>query len=82
MLKQDEAASFFRRILGEIPESFSIGAILIHHSPKPSNTDLTRLNRYQEQYLAFGSSDLINWVRAALMIWLSVCGQNQPGSCG
>jgi hypothetical protein len=69
MLKQDEAASFFRRILGEILESFNIACILIHHTPKPTNTDLTKLNRYQEQYLAFGSSDLINWVRAALMIW-------------
>lgn len=67
--KQDEAASFFRHLLGEILESFNIGAILIHHTPKPTNTDLTKLNRYQEQYLAFGSSDLINWVRATLLIW-------------
>jgi len=69
MLKQDEAANFFRRMVGEILESFNIAAILIHHTPKPTNTDITKLNRYQEQYLAFGSSDLINWVRAALMIW-------------
>lgn len=68
MLKQDDAASFFRRTLGEMLESFNIAAILVHHTPKPTNTDLTRLNRYQEQYLAFGSSDLINWVRACLMI--------------
>ena len=69
MLKQDEAASFFRRMVGEILESFNLAAILVHHTPKPTNTDLSKLNRYQEQYLAFGSSDLINWVRASLMIW-------------
>lgn len=69
VVKQDEAARFFRRTLGAILESFNIAAILVHHTPKPTNTDLTKLNRYQEQYLAFGSSDLINWVRAALMIW-------------
>lgn len=69
MAKQDQAAGFFRRMIGEILESFNIGAILVHHTPKPGNTDVTKLNPYQEQYLAFGSSDLINWVRATLMIW-------------
>jgi RecA-family ATPase len=69
MLKQDQAAGFFRRVVGGILESFNIGAIMIHHTPKPGNTDVTKLNPYQEQYLAFGSSDLINWVRATMMIW-------------
>lgn len=71
MLKQDQSAGLFRRVIGEILESFNIAAILIHHTPKPINTDLSKLNRYQEQYLAFGSSDLINWVRATMMVWPS-----------
>lgn len=66
---QEEANLMFRYRCGAVLDTYKCGLLLVNHTPKPPNTGVTRLDRYQIQYLMIGHSDLTNWARAVLAIW-------------
>ena len=67
--KQELAQQAFRSELGAVMEAYNVGVLFVHHTGKTQNLDMAKLNRYQAQYLTFGSSDLVNMIRCQLFIW-------------
>jgi len=68
---QKVASTFLRNWLAPVLEATGVVLFVIHHIRKPSKDDSSRGDAYL-QYLASGSSDLVNWARA--IVYLDAVG--------
>lgn len=64
---QKVASTFLRNWLAPVLEATGVVLFVVHHIRKPSKEDSTRSESYL-QYLASGSSDLVNWARAIIYL--------------
>lgn len=73
---QAVASRFLRNWLGPVLESTGVVLMVVHHVRKPRADDVGRTG-VDLQYLAAGSSELVNWARA--VIYLD--GSSSPDRC-
>lgn len=63
---QRVASSFLRNWLGPLLEASGVVLMVVHHVRKPSANDSK--SPVDMQYLAAGSSELVNWARAVVLL--------------
>jgi hypothetical protein len=61
-----EVRKFCRNELNPLLTKFKVGAVVVHHPPKPSRSEASEWNLNDYAYSGFGSSDLANWARAVI----------------
>lgn len=67
--RQDEVSHFLRELLNPMLEATGVVLIGVHHTGKPKNArDTANWTNTDWAYSGLGSSELVNWARAVMLI--------------